>query len=90
MGLAYTTLSLAVLELVEPGQEGEASASLNLASVLGSGIGAGIGGALIALLQSQGEPLERTLLVQFGLMLGVLVLAGWIARGLPSNIGSSE
>jgi MFS family permease len=87
MGLAYTTLSLAVLELVEPGQEGEASASLNLASVLGSGLGAGIGGALIALLQSQGEPLQRTLLVQFGLMLGVAVLALWIARGLPAIAG---
>lgn len=90
MGLAYTTLSLAVLELVEPGQEGEASASLNLASVLGSGLGAGIGGALIALLQSQGEPLQRTLLVQFGLMLGVAVLAAWIAQGLPATSGPSE
>lgn len=87
MGLAYTTLSLAVLELVEPGQEGEASASLNLSSVLGSGLGAGIGGALIALLQGQGEPLANTLLVQYGLMLGVVVLALWIARGLPAMAG---
>jgi hypothetical protein len=84
MGLAYTTLSLAVLELVEPGLEGEAAASLNLASVLGSGVGAGIGGALIALLQSQGEPLANTLLVQYGLMLAVAVLALWIGRGLPA------
>ena len=90
MGLAYTTLSLAVLELVEPGLEGEAAASLNLASVLGSGLGAGIGGALIALLQSQGETLANTLLVQYALMLAVGALAFWIARGLPSSFGQSQ
>ncbi len=90
MGLAYTTLSLAVLELVEPGLEGEAAASLNLASVLGSGLGAGIGGALIALLQSQGETLANTLLVQYALMLAVGALAFWVARGLPSSLGQSQ
>jgi MFS family permease len=85
MGLAYTTLSLAMLELAEPGQEGEAAASLNLASVLGSGFGAGIGGALIALLQSQGEPLARSLLLQYGVMLGVAALAFVAAGGLPGR-----
>ena len=56
MGLAYTTLGLSMLELVEPGQEGDASASLQLASVLGSGLGAGIGGALIALMHARVKP----------------------------------
>lgn len=83
MGLAYTTLSLSMLELAEPGQEGEASASLQLASVLGSGFGAGIGGALIALLQSQGEPLTRALLWQDGVMVAVALLAFIAAQGLP-------
>ncbi len=84
MGLAYTTLSLSMLELAEPGQEGDASASLQLASVLGSGFGAGIGGALIALLQAQGEPLTRALLWQDGVMVAVAVLAFIAAQGLPS------
>jgi hypothetical protein len=83
MGLAYTTLSLSMLELAEPGQEGDASASLQLASVLGSGFGAGIGGALIALLQSRGEPLTRALLLQDGVMVAVAVLAFLAAQGLP-------
>ncbi len=85
MGLAYTTLSLAILEQAEPGQEGDASASLQLASVLGAGLGAGLGGALIALLQTRGEPLVQALLLQGALMLGVTVLALLTARGLPGR-----
>jgi MFS family permease len=83
MGLAYTTLSLAMLELAEPGQEGEGSASLNLAAVLGSGFGAGIGGAFVALLSQEGAALDRALLVQDWVMLGVAALAFVAARGLP-------
>ena len=83
MGLAYTTLGLSMLELAEPGQEGDASASLQLASVLGSGLGAGIGGALIALMHAQGETLTRALLLQDGLMLLGGRPWGWqVARGL--------
>jgi MFS family permease len=86
MGLAYTTLSLAMLELAEPGQEGEGSASLNLAAVLGSGFGAGIGGAFVALLSQEGESLTRALLVQDVVMLGVAALAFVAARGLPGPL----
>jgi predicted MFS family arabinose efflux permease len=83
MGLAYTTLGLTMLEQAEPGQEGDASASLQLATVLGSALGAGIGGALVALMAARGEPLARALLVQFGLMLLVVLLGFVAARGLP-------
>jgi len=86
MGLAYTTLSLAILEQAEPGQEGDASASLQLASVLGAGLGAGLGGALIAVLEARGEPLVQALLLQGGLMLGVVVLALVTARGVPGRV----
>ena len=85
MGFAYTTLSLSMLELAEPGQEGDASASLQLASVLGSGLGAGVGGAIIALMQTQGETLTRALLMQDGLMLLVVALGLLSAQGLPAR-----
>ncbi|MGH2613996.1 MAG: MFS transporter [Thermomicrobiales bacterium] len=88
MGLAYTTLSLAMLEQAEPGQEGEVSASLQLSSVLGAGLGAGLGGALIALLEARNEPLFQALLLQGGLMLGVALLALVTARGLPTRARS--
>jgi hypothetical protein len=85
MGIAYTTLGLSMLELAEPGQEGDASASLQLASVLGSGLGAGIGGALIGLMHTQGETLTRALLLQDGLMLLVVALGLAVAKGLPGR-----
>lgn len=90
MGLGYTTLSLTMLELAAPGQEGDASASLQLASVLGSGFGAGIGGAFIALLQTRGEPVGQALLLQFGLMTVVAVLGLITARGLPTRISAAR
>ena len=90
MGLAYTTLSLAMLELAPPGQEGDASASLQLTSVLGSGLGAGLGGALIALLQDRGEPLSQALTLQYALMLVVAALGIFAARGLPARSQKSE
>jgi MFS family permease len=89
MGLAYTTLSLAMLELAPPGQEGDASASLQLTSVLGSGLGAGLGGALIALLQERGEPLSQALTLQYALMLVVSILGIFAARGLPVRSSKS-
>lgn len=49
MGLAYAPISLLVLRHAEPRREGAASASMQLADVLGISIGAGIGGALIAI-----------------------------------------
>src|SRR2546429_7208753 len=48
MGLAYAPLSLMMLHNALPGQEGQASASLNLADVLGTAIGIGVGGAAVA------------------------------------------
>jgi hypothetical protein len=48
MGLAYSPLSLMMLQKALPGQEGQASASLNLADVLGTAIGIGAGGAAVA------------------------------------------
>jgi predicted MFS family arabinose efflux permease len=83
MGLAFSTISLSVLETAPTGQEGEASASLQLANMLGSGLGAGIGGALIATF-GPGEGLRRALTVQNAAMIGVLLLALLVAGRLPA------
>jgi MFS family permease len=48
IGLAYTPLALIVLGHAPPGQEGRASASLQLTESLGVALGAGLGGALVA------------------------------------------
>ncbi|HTS15138.1 MAG TPA: MFS transporter [Candidatus Sulfotelmatobacter sp.] len=48
MGLCYPVVTLTVLREAEPGQEGSATASLQLLDVLGNAMGSGIGGALVA------------------------------------------
>ena len=48
MGLAYSTISLVVLETAPADQQGSATASMQLASVLGSALGTGLGGVIIA------------------------------------------
>ncbi len=49
MGLAYSPLTLTVLREAAAGAEGRASASLQLSDVLGTALGSGLGGALVAL-----------------------------------------
>jgi MFS family permease len=90
MGFAYITLNLTMLELAEPGQEGNASSSMQLASVLGSGVGTGIGGALVAIMHAQGSPVQQALFLHSGLMLLAVLLAFVTARGLPHFVRPPE
>ena len=90
MGFAYITLNLTMLELAEPGQEGNASSSMQLASVLGSGLGTGAGGALVAIVHAQGSPVQQALMFHFGLMLLAVLVAFFTARGLPQFIRPPE
>jgi MFS family permease len=55
MGLAYSTTSLVVLETAPTGQEGSATASMELASVLGSALGTGLGGVIIGFFSVAGS-----------------------------------
>jgi MFS family permease len=48
MGLCYAPITLMMLRAAPPGREGWASASLNLADVLGTATGIGVGGAAVA------------------------------------------
>ncbi len=48
MGLSYAPLSLTVLREAVPGAEGAATSGLQLSDVLGTALGTGVGGALLA------------------------------------------
>ena len=48
MGMAYPSFSLTIIESAAPGEEGAVSASMKLVEALGSALGAGICGAIIA------------------------------------------
>jgi MFS family permease len=92
MGLSYSALSLAVLRDAPVAEQGRASAALQLSDVLGTALGTGVAGAIIAaaerLVASGGGPTGPILgglsgaalgiVGAFGLSIGVAVL-GWVA-----------
>jgi MFS family permease len=71
MGLAYSMLTLLVLETATPGEEGFSSSALALMFTLGTAFGAGIGGSVIAI-ADRGE-IELTAAV--AIVNGAMILA---------------
>jgi MFS family permease len=81
IGLAYAPLSLLMLRQAQPGQEGQASASLNLTDVLGTAIGIGAGGAAVAAEASR--DLRVGIWSAFAIAAAVGLLALAVTRRLP-------
>jgi MFS family permease len=81
MGLAYAPISLMMLQQAPPGQEGRASASLNLADVLGTAIGIGVGGAAVA--AAAGGHLRLGIAAAFAAAAAVGLAALALTRRLP-------
>ncbi len=87
MGLAYAPLSLMMLQKALPGQEGRASASLNLADVLGTAIGIGVGGAAVA--AAAGSDLRLGITAAFAAAAAVALVALAFTRRLPAGTSSA-
>jgi MFS family permease len=87
MGLAYAPLSLMMLQKARPGQEGQASASLNLADVLGTAIGIGVGGAAVA--AAAGSDLRVGIATAFGVAAAVGLVALAFTSRLPAGTSSA-
>jgi MFS family permease len=87
MGLAYAPISLMMLQKAPPGQEGRTSASLNLADVLGTAIGIGVGGAAVA--ATAGHDLRLGIMAAFGAAAAVGLVALVVTRRLPSGPSSA-
>jgi MFS family permease len=85
IGLAYSPISLIVLGEAPPGQEGAASASLQLTETLGVALGAGLGGVLVAAGAASGWPPWAGIAGAFALTAAVAVLAAMLARRIPSR-----
>jgi MFS family permease len=88
MGLAYAPISLMMLREAPPGREGWASASLNLADVLGTAIGIGVGGAAVA--ASADGHLDLGITAAFGAAAAVAVAALALTRRLPAGTTNSS
>jgi len=87
MGLAYAPLSLMMLQKAAPGQEGRASASLNLADVLGTAIGIGAGGAAVA--AAAGSNLRLGITAAFAAAAAVALVALTLTGRLPAGTSSA-
>ncbi|HUQ77993.1 MAG TPA: MFS transporter [Patescibacteria group bacterium] len=83
MGLSYSTLSLVVLREAPLAEQGAATAGLQLSDVLGTALGTGSGGALIAFGARAGEPAWVGLAAAFSIAIVVAVLG----LGLTARLG---
>jgi MFS family permease len=87
IGFAYAPISVTVLGTAAPGQEGQASASLQLTDVLGVSLGTGVAGVFVALGDGRGWATGSSLMLAFALTLAVavggVVAAGRLPRRLP-------
>ena len=83
MGLAHSTISLTVIEQATAGAEGTSSASMQLAYVLGVALGAGLGGAAVALVERGALSPTTAFAVAFGFMVLVALVTAVLARRLP-------
>jgi MFS family permease len=89
MGLSYAPISVTVLGTAAPGQEGRASASLQLTDVLGVALGTGLVGVFVALGEGRDWATSSSLSLAFLLTLaaavGGAVAAGRLPRRLPGT-----
>ena len=93
IGLSYAPLSVTVLGTAVPGEEGRASASLQLTDVLGVALGTGVAGVFVALGEGGGWATGTSLTLGFAVTLAVavagVVVAGRLPRLLPGTEGDA-
>ena len=94
MGLAYSMLALLMLETAGPAEAGFSSAALQLMYTLGTAFGAGIGGAVVAVISGGALGLAQAIGIVFAIMAVVAILSvvvGWrVPRGPSEQPASGE
>lgn len=99
IGLSYSPLSSLTLRAAADGREGAASASLQLSDTLGTALGAGVSGAIVAVLASGSATVgkvtgsgtadsgtQHALALAFAVSLGVALAGILAARRLPGGV----
>lgn len=86
MGLAYASISVTVLASAPAGQEGAASASLQLTDVLGVALGTGVGGAFVAFGTARGWQPAASLEAAFVAALAIALLGIAAACRMPARL----
>jgi len=83
MGIVFPTIPLSVMRVATEGREAAELSSTILMDYLGVGIGAGLGGACIALADAGTISLEAGLAGAFGLGVGFALILALVGRRLP-------
>ena len=83
MGMSYSTISLVVLADAPAGAEGTATASMQLSDTLGTALGTGFTGAIVAAGASLAWTSGTALTVAFAVCAAIAVLAALGTRQLP-------
>jgi MFS family permease len=86
MGLAYAPLSLTVLADAPAGQEGVATAALQLSDVLGVALGTGLSGAIVTIGAGWPHAPRGALMLAFPIMAVVAIGGSVAARRLPARL----
>jgi MFS family permease len=85
MGLAYSSLSLLVLRDAPIGEQGAATAGLQLSDVLGTSLGTGLGGAIVGLATLSGLSAATGIGAAFGVSAAVALLGLLVSRRLAGG-----
>ncbi len=85
IGSAYTAVGLLCIALAPPKREGEVSAQLQLTESLGTALGAGAGGALLALSGQLGLSVKEANGIFFAVALGAALLGALLADRLSPS-----
>lgn len=88
MGVAYPAISLLALRHAPEGQEGMVSGSLQVAEVLSVAVGAGLGGAAVALIDALGYSEHAGIGAAFALTLAGGIVGLLAARNLTARSSS--
>ena len=88
IGMAYSPISLVVLSEAPPGQEGAASAAMQLTDLLGIALGTGVGGAAVGLGDVLGWAPEVGIGIAWVVAASAAVLGIAVGRRLPQHSGS--
>jgi MFS family permease len=86
IGLCYAAISVTVLGTAPTGEEGRASASLQLTDVLGVSLGTGVTGVFVAVGEAAGWATGTSLRFGFAVMLAVAIGGAWAAGRLPERL----
>jgi MFS family permease len=86
IGLCYAPISVTVLGTAAPGQEGRASASMQLTDVLGVSLGTGIVGVFVAVGEGRGWATASSLTLGYLVPLAVAVAGVAAASRLPRSL----